>query len=167
MLRLLILSLMMILAVGCEHLKIWEEKSKAGEERAADDPESHSSTANQDSAPENGHEKSKSNGMELRQAKLWSRIDILETELLKQKERLRILEKGLLLGIIPEEMRRGHQKAPLPPEPAHEDEEAMDQGVVATPQKEDPPKIAELPKIDPAAYQSKLAQAQGLFNGGH
>ena len=42
--------------------------------------------------------------MELKQARIWSRLDELEGVLLRQKEKIRILEKGLLLGISPEKV---------------------------------------------------------------
>ncbi|MBC7659616.1 MAG: tetratricopeptide repeat protein [Chitinophagaceae bacterium] len=48
--------------------------------------------------------------LELRVAQLWSRVDDLETQLLKQKERSKLLEKGLLLGIVPEELKADDEK---------------------------------------------------------
>jgi len=39
---------------------------------------------------------------ELKVAKLWSRVDELEEEVFRQKERMRLLEKGLLTGIAPD-----------------------------------------------------------------
>lgn len=43
--------------------------------------------------------------LELKISKLWSRIDELEEQSYRQKERLKLLEKGLLLGIVPDEMK--------------------------------------------------------------
>lgn len=43
--------------------------------------------------------------LELRIARLSSRIDELETELVKQKERNKLIEKGLLLGLVPDELK--------------------------------------------------------------
>ena len=42
---------------------------------------------------------------DLKLAKLWARVDELEDEQYRQKERLAILEKGMTLGLVPEELR--------------------------------------------------------------
>ncbi|NRA44006.1 MAG: tetratricopeptide repeat protein [Oligoflexales bacterium] len=39
--------------------------------------------------------------IELKQARMWARIDELEGMLLKQREKVKMLEKGLLLGVTP------------------------------------------------------------------
>jgi TolA-binding protein len=46
-----------------------------------------------------------STDMELRLAKLWARVDDLENQQIRQKERMKLLEKGLMLGLIPEELK--------------------------------------------------------------
>jgi TolA-binding protein len=56
-------------------------------------------------------------GHEQRLAKLWSRVDELDDQVQKQKQRIAVLEKGLLLGIIPDELRNpgdksSHEKKP-------------------------------------------------------
>ena len=43
--------------------------------------------------------------LELRVAQLWSKVDDLETQLIQQKERSKLLEKALTLGIIPDELK--------------------------------------------------------------
>jgi TolA-binding protein len=43
-------------------------------------------------------------GLELKQAQLWSRVDELEDFIRRQKARIKVLEKGLLLGVVPEEL---------------------------------------------------------------
>ena len=43
--------------------------------------------------------------LELKNAKLWTRVDELEDKVSKQRERLKILEKGLMLGILPDELK--------------------------------------------------------------
>ena len=45
--------------------------------------------------------------VQLKLAKLWGRIDELEIKIQRQEEKIRILEKGLMLGVIPEELLRG------------------------------------------------------------
>ena len=42
--------------------------------------------------------------IELKQARMWARIDELEGMILKQREKIKILEKGLLLGVTPKPM---------------------------------------------------------------
>ncbi len=42
---------------------------------------------------------------DLKLAKLWARVDELEEEQYRQKERLVILEKGMTLGLVPEELK--------------------------------------------------------------
>lgn len=43
--------------------------------------------------------------LELKQAKLWARVDSLEEQNARQRERMRVIEKGLMLGLIPEELK--------------------------------------------------------------
>ena len=45
-----------------------------------------------------------SGDVQLKLAKLWGKIDELEVKLKKQEERILVLEKGLMLGLIPEEI---------------------------------------------------------------
>ncbi|MBM4250498.1 MAG: tetratricopeptide repeat protein [Deltaproteobacteria bacterium] len=42
---------------------------------------------------------------DLKVAKLWARVDELEEEVLRQKERIVILERGLTLGLVPDELK--------------------------------------------------------------
>ena len=48
--------------------------------------------------------------VELKQARMWNRMDELEDDLKTQRERIKLLEQGLLTGIAPEELKR--QPAP-------------------------------------------------------
>lgn len=45
-----------------------------------------------------------SSGQDLKLAKVWLRLDELEREVMRQKERIFLLEKGLMTGIPPEEL---------------------------------------------------------------
>lgn len=49
---------------------------------------------------------------ELKMAKLWARVDELEEEQYRQKERIRVLEKGLTLGLVPEELKNPPKAKP-------------------------------------------------------
>jgi TolA-binding protein len=97
--------------------------------------------------------------LELRIAKLWARVDDLENQQIRQKERMKLLEKGLMLGIVPEELKgEGSGKPQKKPEPELEDPPAS---VQATP----PPLAANGEKSkDLAEYQRILRSAQEKFN---
>jgi len=64
--------------------------------------------------------------LELKNARLWTRVDELEEKVTRQRERLKILERGLMLGILPDELKgsgeessrtgsKNNSKAPLDP----------------------------------------------------
>lgn len=99
--------------------------------------------------------------LELRLAKLWARVDDLENQQVRQKERMKLLEKGLMLGIVPDELK--NEK----PRPAHDKKPA--------PEVEDIPasvQAAPLPPVpvngekskDVAEYRRLLQAAQEKFN---
>jgi len=100
---------------------------------------------------------------ELKLAKLWSRVDELEEEVYRQKERIRILEKGLTLGLVPEELRR-----PAAPAPKHEEPVTLKPVKVAPVVKAEPAKPAEdeMTKEDAAKFQTMLADAHDQYRGG-
>ena len=99
---------------------------------------------------------------QLKLARLWNRVDELEEEQFRQKERIRVLEKGLTLGLVPEEL-----KQPQPPEPKMKKPEAK-----AKPPKAEKAPEAEKPapgglsKADEEAYQTGLANAHALYRDG-
>jgi TolA-binding protein len=43
--------------------------------------------------------------IELKQAKIWTRLDAIEQEQSRQRARIKLLEQGLLLGVVPDELR--------------------------------------------------------------
>jgi TolA-binding protein len=99
--------------------------------------------------------------LELRLAKLWARVDDLENQQIRQKERMKLLEKGLMLGIIPEELKTDkaskHETKKLAPEA----EEAPASVQTTMP----PPPLASGEKSkDIAEYQRLLRAAQEKFN---
>lgn len=51
-------------------------------------------------------------GLELKHAKLWARIDELDNQLKKSKERLRVMERGLVLGLMPPELQLEQENHP-------------------------------------------------------
>jgi TolA-binding protein len=52
---------------------------------------------------------------ELKLARLWARVDELEEEQYRQKEKIRVLEKGATLGLVPEELKKPKEASPPPP----------------------------------------------------
>lgn len=100
---------------------------------------------------------------ELKLAKLWARVDELEEEQFRQKERIRVLEKGLTLGLIPDELRQPPPEAKPRPRPAPPPPQAK-----APPPKEPkatPPPGA-LSKEDSEKYQTGLANAHAFYRDG-
>jgi len=52
---------------------------------------------------------------DLKMAKLWSRVDQLASDQSRLRERLRVIEKGLTLGLIPEELKDDHKGHKIDP----------------------------------------------------
>jgi len=100
--------------------------------------------------------------MELRLAKLWARVDDLENQQIRQKERMKLLEKGLMLGIVPEELKSDKpSKQGSGKKPELEDDEAPASLQATTP----PPLPTTTEKNrDMAEYQRRLRAAQEKFN---
>lgn len=55
--------------------------------------------------------------LELKIAQLWAKVDELQSEVTRQKERTRLLHKGLVTGIIPNELGEDYDKQSPAPEP--------------------------------------------------
>lgn len=102
--------------------------------------------------------------LELRLAKLWARVDDLENQQIRQKERMKLLEKGLMLGIIPDELKTDK---PSKQQMKKVEAEAEEESTPASLQAPIPaPPIASLEKSkDTAEYQRLLRSAQEKFNG--
>lgn len=152
------------LTTSCSSLMFWEDEP-SGE-----------SMSSEDSLPENGDSKSvpknkKSTQQllderELKMARLWSRVDELEEEQSKQKEKLKLLEKGLTLGMIPDELKsfdkpnqtkqsNHNQKDPSQPK----SEVSLSKHPSATP-------LLPLSAQEEKSYQDALASAHDHFRAG-
>jgi len=111
--------------------------------------------------------------IELRVAQLWSKVDDLEAQLLQQKERSKLLERGLLLGIVPEELKDA-DKRPLPRRPEPSDDSALKLQVAPGPLVDaSPSHVASSPaplaqskagSHDRTLYRKLLQEAQDKFN---
>lgn len=119
---------------------------------------------------------------ELKMARLWSRVDELEEQSLRNKERIRVLEKGITLGLVPEELKGAHNgskksapaNAPIIKEPLY-DSEPTEKSAEKVTAKEH----GNEPEAEPAAatpdglskeqsdqYQAALASAHDLYRSG-
>jgi len=63
--------------------------------------------------------------LELKQARLFNRVEELERKITRQRQRIRVLERGLLLGIVPDELKGAG-------EVGHDDEDSDDDGTSDT-----------------------------------
>lgn len=144
--RVMIFALIPLLTTGCFSLFSGSDESDSvdavvNDETIASGPEIKSSTAEE---------------IELKIAKLWSRVSQLEEQIFRQREKVRVLEKGLMLGLVPEEMKEEDPYAhtpllsePPPPEPKKREQPAS-------------PLSAEEAK----EYQAGLGKAHDLYRAG-
>ena len=101
--------------------------------------------------------------MELKLAKLWARMDEVETNVLRQKERMRLLEKGIMLGVIPDEL-LSSDKDKAPAYTKMKELESI--------KKKESPKQQVKKEPSPTTqkasgnYKQHLIEAQSLFNRG-
>ena len=164
-------------ATGCSSLAFWaDDAPEATESKVATDKSPAAKPAADDDAPSE---------QELKMARLWARVDELEEEQYRQKERLRVLEKGLTLGLLPEELKYSsknpkskggasakpaapkdleEQKAPTPTGESGAKTPSEKGGAAAEGPKPSAP--ATLSKEDQQRYQSALTAAHDLYRSG-
>lgn len=98
---------------------------------------------------------------ELKVAKLWARVDELEEEVFRQKERLKLLEKGLLTGIAPDAL--SAKELPVPKSTLPEAPQLVEEPA-ATPE---PSSLDsnpnELSLSEQEDYGKRLETARGFF----
>jgi TolA-binding protein len=87
----------LLLLTGCKLLPSDEERSATAEPVAAEEGESQVDDKAATSPKRNDE-------VDLKMSKLIARIDELENEVRTQKERQKVLEKGLVTGLVPEEL---------------------------------------------------------------
>lgn len=108
--------------------------------------------------------------LELKLAKLWAKVDELEQQLVDQRQKVRILEKGLMLGIIPEELKNDAEVA-LRNQAEQRSDPVLIEKANHSQQKEDlPPASNNLQEKVASATQPNrdeiLRDAQGAFEQG-
>ncbi|MCX6124652.1 MAG: hypothetical protein NTV34_07870 [Proteobacteria bacterium] len=104
-----------ILSEGCA-TKLWpfsDESGRAQRNAEAIAKAEGNDTASPIASPSTGSSAggprpSSTQEMDLKQAKIWNRLDDLEDMVRIQKEQIRLLEQGLLTGLPPEQMKRRH-----------------------------------------------------------
>lgn len=98
---------------SCSTLKDWGNKAmfwkKADEEVVEEDPEKAAAVLHveKDGDFVDGLTPKE---MELKQAKMWARMDEIQNELRMHRARIKVLEKGMKLGIVPDELLTGQYK---------------------------------------------------------
>ena len=100
--------------------------------------------------------------LELQIARLSSRIDELETQVVQQKERGKIIEKGLLLGLVPDEL-KSDSEAEIPQSPAERAPVTQLSAVKLLEVKIPTPPVNEGSE-DRESYRKMIQKAQDLFN---
>lgn len=93
--------------------------------------------------------------IELKQAQLWTRIDELEAKIRQQKEKIKVLEQGLMLGVVPHELQKSLQEVEEKSEP-----KKMADDTMITKHEQ---KIATFNKEE---YKTSLDEAKVLFRSG-
>jgi len=149
--KLLLILLILSFNVGCGWIKGFGSDSSVVEVKDPADAKKHySSDINPYVKPSTAEE------MELKIARIWARIDELEDENQRQKEVIRVLQNGLMLGLVPEEIKDPILVVPTP-RPQVE--------TVAIPEE---PKISdsEMSEEEKDAYQKVLAEAHSQFREG-
>lgn len=111
---------------------------------------------------------------ELKLAKLWARVDEMEEQQSRLKEKVRVLEKGFMLGLVPEELKGGGAGGNSVPPKAPEKKEPVDLSVELEPlAKKAPPKPepdkpapGELSSPEREEYQKLAGSAHDQFRAG-
>ncbi|NRA67833.1 MAG: tetratricopeptide repeat protein [Pseudobacteriovorax sp.] len=97
--------------------------------------------------------------LELKLARLWGKYDEMELKVRKQAERIKLLEKGLMLGVIPQELIQDKLKL------GSDSSEAIDWSNRS--QTKPPPVATETPKkAEEVPFPELLKRAQAAFDAG-
>lgn len=139
---------------------LWEDDAV---NEAVDDEDEESKSAKEDQAKAKAKKKSEAqlnDERELKLARLWSRVDELEENQRKFKEKLKLLERGLMLGIMPDELTEPsptYEKLPASPKSSPEATKSLKPSVSLT---------SPLTPQEEKAYQDALAAAHEHFRAG-
>ncbi len=166
--RFLRLALALLLGVtlsGCSFFH--KEESEPVEADAKAEKSEDSTKLGKDGKPAAPAKATAEDERELKIARLWARVDELEEEQYRQKERIRVLEKGITLGLVPEELKNPQKvgKAPKAEIPAAPSAEVK----VDAKDAKDPKAEAKDAKKDgaPALSKEETEKYQGMLAGAH
>lgn len=152
---------------GCKTLQFWKDDAKEGDAPAAES----GLLGDETKEAAVGGKETEQDERELKLAKLWARVDELEEEQFRQKERIRVLEKGLTLGLIPEELKtKGapSAKAVEPKGDAVAEIKVEAPAVIKTEPKVEAPAAGKptMSKEESEKYQAALASAHDHYRAG-
>lgn len=157
LMRLFFIGIATLLISACSTLGFLE----GGEQNTAESAAATSVEKSEKSAPIISAKPSTNEDLELRIARLSSRIDELETELVQVKERNKLIEKGLLLGLVPDELKS-------PSASAQSKKSVISEASQSMAAKKLEVKTPEVPKNegseDRELYRKMLQGAQNQFN---
>lgn len=166
------------LQVGCMSYFGSEESSSSDSETGTElarSPEPSTAKVRSNSSQAPSRQPVQAQGMtheeqELRMAKLWARVDELETRVIQQQEKISLLERGLMLGIVPSELQSDRQKE-SPPSQQEDIREDTQATKIIDLEDDDPGENAQRSstnrRLSDADYRRLLAEAQSYFNQGN
>lgn len=141
-----------------------EQETAAADPKPADRNESANDRQTSRPATKGGRSNT---DLELKIAKLWARLDELEGQLLQQKERNKLLERGLMLGIVPDEL-KDKEIAEAEEKIAQQNAKPALSPIVEAPIETKPMSLSakslEPKSADVEPYRQKLQKAQDFFN---
>lgn len=104
--------------------------------------------------------------LELKQARLWARVDALEDQANRHKERMRVIEKGLMLGLVPEELKEDVKRKPAVSKASAEAQQPKHAAPAKVAAKAVVPEPKPASAEDNAAFEARMVAAQDFFRGG-
>lgn len=159
-----IFLLLLTSLISCS-LSIWNKNEEAITSEQSNETREEEETATDSNLSLFGETSSQSmEQLELRQAKMWSRIDELESMLIQQKERIKLLEQGLMLGIMPES---SHSKKSEVRPKINDIDQALNEDIKNHDEQPDPlPKDTVVDNHEKNDFKEKLEHAKQLYNQG-
>lgn len=103
--------------------------------------------------------------LELKQANLWARVDELERTVLKQREKISLLERGMLLGVTPKALQNPAKQKNVAAVDTKDASEDAPVAKVARPAPED--NKTETVNKDKEAYNKRIVAARDMYKEGH
>ena len=163
--RLILLYSILFCASGCTHGWFGGSKKKTEAKKKQDEQE------RKQRELEEAEDEMVLGAVELKQARLWARLDELEQVVLRNRESIQLLEQGLTLGIVPEGLKNKSNNDTEDSTSAPR-KRIMDRSQAQVPAEPPVPMpAAEKPSepesnLEKEAYGKRLAKARSLFREG-